>query len=43
MSNSYFGERPRARDITISGSHVGPRISNIEYLTVFDLKVYGGI
>ena len=48
VSNSDFGKRPGARDITIVGSHVGPHIPNIRYLEVYDglwryMKVYAGI
>ena len=38
VSNSDIGKRPRARDMTIFGSHVGSHIPNITYL-----EAYGGI
>ena len=38
VSNSHFGKRLGARDMTIVGSHVGPHITNIGYL-----ETYGGI
>ena len=38
VSNSHFGKRPIAREMTIFGFHVRPHVPNIEYF-----KVYGGI
>ena len=36
VSNSHFGKRPGARDMSIFGSHVGPHIPNIGYLEAYE-------
>ena len=48
VSNSHFGKRRWARDMTILGFHVGPDIPNIGYLGADGgiwkyMKVYDGI
>ena len=35
VSNSHFGKRPGARDMTILRCHVGAHIPNIGYLEVY--------
>ena len=48
VSNSHFGKRPGARDMTIFGCHVGPHIPNFVYREVYGsirryVEIYGGI
>ena len=48
VSNSHFGKRPGARDVTVFGYHVGPHIPNIGYLEKWEgmyrcMRAYGGM
>ena len=44
MSNSQFGARPGAQDMTTFVSDVGRHILNIGYMEVYDgMRVYGDI